>query len=442
MATGKSRAGSCRVRKLRNVLQSDKRRRCRLPLSCPRRQGLANGFPRGSPGKGPPGWRGCRDRRGDGRPDREAWAGAMARGTVEGNPEETHVPGPVRRRMIPSRQPGQFRPSGIPCIRDRVARISAMLVLEPIFEADLQPEQHAWRPGRSARDAACRVHKLLNTGHGEVVGSPVQRLRRDTARRTDEEHRPSCERWPHARTHQGVAGNAGRRGGRQGRQVPHQPCSQAAERNTARCLRWPRISACAASPGRKVRGLARRFHSEIVDHADDSCVIGRAPAAEMLPGPERITDSLKLPAGEHETRCLRCPEEPLKFPGYRIGRNWRARGKGSYVGTRPSRASVQGIRRKVGWMTTGRNALTCPGTWWNALTGCCPDGRRTAILARPVRPVGRPANTRAGRCRQRLCHKHEVGTGKHVRPPDQKLWRACGLTRLVPKTGSLPWAKT
>lgn len=44
-----------------------------------------------------------------------------------------------------------------------------MLVLEPIFEADLQPEQYAYRPERSANDAVKRVHKLLNTGYNEVV---------------------------------------------------------------------------------------------------------------------------------------------------------------------------------------------------------------------------------------------------------------------------------
>jgi len=38
---------------------------------------------------------------------------------------------------------GGQRPLGIPTIRDRVVRMAAVLVLEPIFEADLQPEQHA-----------------------------------------------------------------------------------------------------------------------------------------------------------------------------------------------------------------------------------------------------------------------------------------------------------
>ena len=65
---------------------------------------------------------------------------------------------PVRQALIPKKQPGKFRLLGIPCIRDRIAQTSAMPVLTPIFEADLQPEQFAYRPGRSARDAVRRVH--------------------------------------------------------------------------------------------------------------------------------------------------------------------------------------------------------------------------------------------------------------------------------------------
>ena len=75
----------------------------------------------------------------------------------------------MRQILIPKKQPGQFRPLGIPCIRDRVAQTSAMLVLEPIFEADLQPEQYAYRPERSTTDAVKRAHRLLNAGHNEVV---------------------------------------------------------------------------------------------------------------------------------------------------------------------------------------------------------------------------------------------------------------------------------
>ena len=90
------------------------------------------------------------------------WRGALAWGTGAGTEDGTYTPKPVRQVLIPKKQPGKFRPLGIPCIRDRVAQTSALLVLEPIFEADLQPEQYAYRPGRSAHDAVNRVHRLLN----------------------------------------------------------------------------------------------------------------------------------------------------------------------------------------------------------------------------------------------------------------------------------------
>jgi hypothetical protein len=38
---------------------------------------------------------------------------------------------------------------------------AAMLVLEPIFEADLPPEQYAYRPGRNAQQAVVEVEELL-----------------------------------------------------------------------------------------------------------------------------------------------------------------------------------------------------------------------------------------------------------------------------------------
>ena len=90
----------------------------------------------------------------------EKWVGELAQDLKDG----TYVPKPVRQVLIPKKQRGKFRPLGIPCLRDRVAQTSAMLVLEPILEADLQPEQYAYRPGRSAHDAVNRVHSLLNRG--------------------------------------------------------------------------------------------------------------------------------------------------------------------------------------------------------------------------------------------------------------------------------------
>ena len=74
---------------------------------------------------------------------------------------------------------------------------AAMLVLEPIFEADLQPEQNAYRPNRSALDAVTQVTALLRSHHGEVIDAdlsgyfdriPHAELMKSVARRISDRH--------------------------------------------------------------------------------------------------------------------------------------------------------------------------------------------------------------------------------------------------------------
>src|SRR5512135_502617 len=76
----------------------------------------------------------------------------------------TYQSRPVRRVYIP-KPDGKQRPLGIATIRDRVVQMAVVLVLEPIFEADLEPEQYAYRANRSALDAVRAAHGLLNAGH-------------------------------------------------------------------------------------------------------------------------------------------------------------------------------------------------------------------------------------------------------------------------------------
>jgi hypothetical protein len=68
---------------------------------------------------------------------------------------------------------GKLRPLGISTLRDRVCMTAAMLVMEPIFEADLPPEQYAYRSGRNAGQAVAEVGGLLFRGYRDVVDADL-----------------------------------------------------------------------------------------------------------------------------------------------------------------------------------------------------------------------------------------------------------------------------
>ncbi|MDE0081484.1 MAG: hypothetical protein OXT72_02405, partial [Gammaproteobacteria bacterium] len=52
-----------------------------------------------------------------------------------------------------------------------------------------------------------------------------------------------------------------------------------------------------------------------VNSTDDFCVLGKAPAAEMLAAVNRLIEGLKLPINAEKIRCLRSPRNHSSFSG-------------------------------------------------------------------------------------------------------------------------------
>ena len=68
----------------------------------------------------------------------------------------SYRPQPLLRVWIPKSDGGR-RALGIPCIRDRVVMMAVVLVIGPIFEADLLDNQYGFRTGLDAKMAVRRV---------------------------------------------------------------------------------------------------------------------------------------------------------------------------------------------------------------------------------------------------------------------------------------------
>src|SRR3984893_3118590 len=119
---------------------------------------------------------GGRGRAGDRRPGfcghRGIWGRAVA-GRTGACAQDGDLPAGANQTSVHTEGQRELRPLGISTVRDRVCMTAAMLVLEPIFEADLPPEIYAYRAGRNAQQAVVEVEGLVFRGHPDVVDADL-----------------------------------------------------------------------------------------------------------------------------------------------------------------------------------------------------------------------------------------------------------------------------
>jgi len=321
-----------------------------------------------------------------------------------------------------------------------------VLVLEPIFEADLPPEQYAYRAGKGALDAVTAVQGLLDAGYTDVVDAdlsgyfdsiPHADLMKSVARRiSDGRVLHLIKMWLEAAVEETDAR------GRTSRTTRNQDEGRGTPQGGVASPLLANLYMRRFILGWKQLGHEQRLQARIVNYADDFVICTRGRADEAMATMRDMMSKLKLQVNEQKTRRSQLPEDTFTFLGYTFGRHFSRQTGRPYVGPRPALKKVRKLCREISEVTDRR---TCPReteeevaklnqklNGWASYFCLGPVVRVYAVVMKHARR----------RLRRWLCAKHKVRRGEYAHFPNEHLHGQLGLVQLGAKGRRLLWAKT